>query len=187
MPLSPLDRPGTWTFDDLAELPEDGRRWEVVDGVPIPMTPSTVLNELIALRLFRQLDRQAPEAFEVVHESGIRLGDDGRVPDLGVLRSDRPVRRGQVGTEAQDAVLLIEVMSASSRKNDRFFKPIEYAMAGVPHFWRVEVEPELFVVTSRLEAGAYVQTGTLRGVHRLTAPYEVVLDVPALLPPQLLD
>lgn len=187
MPLSPLDRPGAWTFDDLVELPDDGRRWEVVDGTPIPMTPPTVLNELISLRLFRQLDRQAPPDLEVVHESGIRLGDDGRVPDLAVLRTERTVRRGQVGTEAADAVLLVEVVSASSRKNDRFFKPIEYAMAGVPYFWRVELEPELFVVTFVLEAGAYVETGVLRGVHSLTAPYAMTLEVPALMPPQLLD
>lgn len=187
MPVSPLDRPGGWTFDDLVELPDDGRRWEVVDGVPIPLTPPTVLHELVSLRLFRQLDRQAPPELEAVHESGLRLGRDGRVPDVAVLRSDRVVRRDQVGTEAQDAVLLAEVVSPSTRKNDRFFKPIEYAMAGVPHYWRVEVEPSLFVVTFALCDGAYVETGSWRGVHELDAPFALTLDVAGLLPPQLRD
>lgn len=187
MPVSPLDRPGGWTFDDLVDLPEDGRRWEVVDGVPIPLTPPTVLHELISLRLFHQLHRDVPAHLEVVHEAGLRLGSDGRVPDLGVLRSDRVVRRSQIGTEASDAVLLVEVVSPSTRKNDRFFKPIEYAMAGVPHYWRVEVEPELFVVTFVLQDGAYVETGTWRGVHELRAPYVLTLDVPGLLPPQLAE
>src|SRR4051812_45456954 len=68
----------------------------------------------------------------------------------------------------------------STRKNDRFFKPIEYAMARVPHYWRVEAEPELFVVTFVLADGAYVETGRWAGVHDLAAPYALVLDVPAL-------
>lgn len=185
MPVSPLDRPGGWTFENLADLQDDGLRWEVVDGVAIPMTPPTVLHELITLRLFRQLDRHCPDGLEVVPEPGIRLGHDGRVPDVAVLRSDRVIRRGQVGTDAADVVLLGEVVSPSTRKNDRFFKPIEYAMAGIAHYWRVEVEPELFVVTFVLVDGAYVETGRWVGVHELDAPFDLVLDVPALLPPQL--
>lgn len=58
-------------------------------------------------------------------------------------------------------------------------------MAGVPHYWRVEVEPELFVVTFVLVEGTYVETGRWSGVHDLDTPYALVLDVPALLPPQL--
>lgn len=92
-----------------------------------------------------------------------------------------------MGTDAADAVLLAEVVSPSTRKNDRFFKPIEYAIAGVPHYWRVEAEPDLFVVTFVLADGAYVETGRWAGVHELDAPYTMVLDVPALLPPQLVN
>lgn len=115
-----LDRPGGWTFEDLVELPDDGRRWEVVDGVAIPMTPPTVLHEQISLRLFRQLDRHCPEELEALPEPGSRLGRDGRVPDVAVVRSDRVIRRGQVGTDAADAVLLAEVVSSSTRKDDCF-------------------------------------------------------------------
>lgn len=139
------------------------------------------------MRLFRQLDRHCPERLEVVPEPGIRLGQDGRAPDVAVLRADRVVRRGQVGTDAADVVLLAEVVSPSTRKNDRFFKPIEYAMAGIPHYWRVEVEPELFVVAYTVADGAYVETGRWTGVHELDAPFALILDVPALLPPQLVD
>ena len=117
----------------------------------------------------------------MLSQFGLRLGGDGRLPDVGVLR-DVPFGRHQVGTPAEHALLLVEVVGESTRKTDRFFKPAEYAEAGVAHYWRIELDPELFVVTHDLVDGSYSQTGVLRGIHELTAPYALTIDVPALLP-----
>lgn len=38
MPIAPA--PEGWTIDDVDALPEDGTRWELVDGVPRAMTPA---------------------------------------------------------------------------------------------------------------------------------------------------
>ncbi|GAB3908763.1 hypothetical protein GCM10029964_109060 [Kibdelosporangium lantanae] len=43
----------------------------------------------------------------------------------------RPIPGGAV-------LLVVEVVSKGSRKEDRGSKPIAYAEAGVPHYWRVE-------------------------------------------------
>ena len=187
MSVSAFDRPGQWTFDDLVLLPDDGRRWEVVDGVLVQMTPPTRLHDQVVTRLLLQLHRQLPPGWSAESQFGVRMGTDGRVPDVGVTRTGAPFHRGDVGVGAEHVLLLVEVVSPSSRKNDRFFKPIDYALAGVPHFWRVEVEPELFVVTHDLVAGAYVETGVLRGSAEVTQPLGLVLDVPALRPSGLLD
>lgn len=185
MSLSPLDRPGEWTFDDLVLLPDDGRRWEVVDGALLQVTPPTRLHDVVCKRLLFQLHEQLPSGWDVEYEFGLRLGNDGRLPDIGIARSDVPFRRGDVGLSSEHVVLLVEVVSRGSRKNDRFFKPIEYAQAGVAHYWRVEIDPEILVVTHDLVDGSYQQTGVLRGSHEVTEPFGLIVDVPALRPPSL--
>jgi len=179
---TPLDLPGPWTFDDLAGAADDGRRYEVVDGALLVSPMETGFNEEVGLRLFRQLDRQAPSGWQAVLQSGIRLGRDGRVPDVGLVRSVLPVGRRQVGRPAEHYALVVEVVSPSSRKQDRFFKPLEYAAAGVPAFWRVETEPELYVVVHELVEGAYAVRQEVRGVEAVQVPFPLVLDVPALKP-----
>jgi Uma2 family endonuclease len=181
--LAPFDRRDAWTLDDLADLPHDGLRYEVVDGALVVTPPPTVVHEDVARRLFLALVRQAPDGLEAVTESALRLGTDGRVPDVGVIRAGAPVRRRQVGRPADQWVLAVEVVSHSSRKTDRFFKPIEYAQAGIPAYWRVETEPEPLLVVHQLVGDRYdvVQELTGRGVAEV--PFRVELDLPSLLPP----
>lgn len=182
MSLSPLDRIDGWVFDDVADLPDDGPRYEVVDGRLWPMTPPTVLHDVVCRRLFRQLDRQLPSGWEATIYSGLRLGTDGRIPDVGIVRADVPVRRRQVGSPPEQWLLAVEVVSPSSRKNDRFFKPIEYAQAGVPAYWRIETDPEVFIVVHELVDGAYVERQVLCGVEEVAVPLPMAIDVPGLVP-----
>lgn len=42
---------------------------------------------------------------------------------------------------------------------DREIKPREYARAGIPHYWRVELRPRLEVHTFRLGDAGYLETG----------------------------
>lgn len=39
MDAASLDRAGPWAFADLVELPDDGRRYEVVDGLLVVSPP----------------------------------------------------------------------------------------------------------------------------------------------------
>ena len=80
-------------------------------------------------------------------------------------------------------VLIVEVVSSSSRKTDRFFTPVECAAAGVPAYWRVETEPEVVVHVFRLVGDRYEQVQEVRGVESVEVPFPMVLDVPALVPP----
>jgi len=181
MSSAPLDLAGPWTFDDLADLPGDGRRYEVVDGSLLVSPPPSDFHQAVARRLFLQLHQQAPPAWEVVYEVAFRVRTDGRVPDLAVVRSGVPVRPGEVAYRAADFALLVEVVSANSTSMDRVLKPTEYAAAGVPFYWRVELEPTVHVVAHRLEGGAYAEVGRLeagRGV--LPGPWDVLVDVAAL-------
>ena len=160
-PAAPLPDPvGPWAFaqlpDLLADQPDDGRRYEVVDGHLVVSPPPSQHHQLVAARLCAQLARACPREWEAVVEYALPLGTDGRVPDVAVVRrrplgpSRPPYPRGPA-----DFGLVVEVTSPSTRKTDLFAKPGEYAEAGVPLFWRVEVEPVLAVHPFRLEEGRY--------------------------------
>ncbi len=180
MSESVLDRVGGWTFDQLADLPADGRRYEVVDGHLVVTPPPSHEHQTVSNRLARQLAAAAPREWEAFVEFALPLGSDGRVPDISVVRS-RPLARGRspYPRGPDDFGLVVEVTSPSTRKTDLFAKPGEYAEAGIPLFWRVDVEPELRVTAYRLDAGAYAQETVVRDAGGVCAvPWgEITLDL----------
>ena len=179
-----FDHEGPWTFDDLESLPDDGWRYEVVDGALLMTPPPTDFHQAVSRRLFRQLDRQAPGDWEPVFEVAFRVRTDGRVPDLAVVRAGLPVRPRQVAYTPADFGLLVEVVSPTSTGMDRVLKPAEYAAVGVPFFWRVETEPAVEVIGYELVEGAYREvTRAASGTVALPAPFPVVIDVDALSVP----
>lgn len=101
-----------WTFDDLARLPEDGHRYEIVDGglyvapPPTPGTSSPLLSWGYALTL------AAPAELEVVAGVGVDLGKSTLVPDVVVLRSSALLGRAVV-VSPTDVLLAIEIVSPS--------------------------------------------------------------------------
>lgn len=134
----------------------------------------------------QQLARQAPAPLEELHELYVRLGTDARRPDLAVIRGDAPVARRQLGVESAHVVLIVEVVSPSSRKTDRFFKPVEYAGAGIPAYWRVETEGTVSLTAYVLAPGqqVYTEVGTWREgeTTHLTRPTDLTVDIDALVP-----
>ena len=50
MSISPLDD-RHWTFDDLVHLPDDGRRYEVVDGQLVVSPRAAITHDRVANRL----------------------------------------------------------------------------------------------------------------------------------------
>ena len=173
-----LQRPGDWRFDQLDALPDDGRRYEVVDGLLLVSPAPTFWHQAVGAALLRQLSAQATDDWRVLLALGLPLGTDGRVPDLSVVSSRAPLRPGAPLPGPEHVGLVVEVVSPSSRKTDRFAKPGEYAEARIPLFWRVETEPDLLVVAHRLRGGAYEQVAVVDGVGPAQAPWgQVQLDL----------
>ena len=106
-----------------------------------------------------------------------------RIPDVSVIRADSGDAGRDNHTPASRVVLAVEVVSAGTQTADRRDKPVEYAAAGIPAFWRIEVEPDIEVVTHRLVGERYEETGRFhRGdaIDDPTLPWAQV-DVTALL------
>lgn len=131
---------GTWTYDDLFSLPDDGRRYEIIEGelyeMPSPnFWHATTIMNLIALLLpvvGALRGRLYTASLDVFFP-----GADPVVPDiLAILPSSRAVGR-QRGVEGPPD-LIIEVLSPSNRGHDLLTKRALYARAGVREYWIVD-------------------------------------------------
>ena len=153
--MSPNTSRYNWTYDEYARLPDDGNRYEVIDGeVLVTPAPSTDHQRML-LRLAKALDDYVVnEGFGVVFPDVDVLFVTGQFlrPDLVVVA--RAAREGVTsrGIEAAPA-LMIEIMSPSSRSIDRVKKPRRYADYGVPEYWVVDPE-ERCVWVWRFAAGS---------------------------------
>jgi Uma2 family endonuclease len=79
------------------------------------------------------------------------------VTDLAVVRRRALTGGAQPYPQGpEDFGLVVEISSPSTRKTDLFAKPGEYAEAGIPLFWRVDLQPELAVHPFRLAPDGYV-------------------------------
>jgi Uma2 family endonuclease len=129
-----------WTYSEYARLPDDGHRYEVIDGV-VSMTPAPgPRHQRVAAELFFTL-RQYVER----HEIGEMLWDVDLLFVTGqYLRPDMlfvpaaaagsVTDRGMEGTPG----LVVEVASPHSRRIDRIRKPPRYRAFGVPEYWVVD-------------------------------------------------
>ncbi len=94
-------------------------RWQLVEGVPEPMAPSTNaharIHAILAWLIQTHLDRTRPGYF-VLSNAGVRLSEDDqrnfRIPDLGVSRT--PQKPSALYIE--NPILLIEILSAANAK-----------------------------------------------------------------------
>ncbi|MFI5911378.1 Uma2 family endonuclease [Dactylosporangium sp. NPDC051541] len=149
---------GPYTLEDVTRLAEadSDHRFELSEGNLIVMAPSPWRHQEISLLMATWL--RDTHVGSVNATCGVRTADDnrnGRVPDVVV--TNRPVAAETVWLDRTVVALAVEVVSKGSERLDHWLKPIEYAEAGIPLFWRVE--PDEVVIQFRLEAGRYVEYG----------------------------
>ncbi|HVL82871.1 MAG TPA: Uma2 family endonuclease [Pseudonocardia sp.] len=168
-----------WTVDDLDELPESHHRYELTDGaLTVSPSPSS-LHQAVAMRLGTALEAVAPEPYVVTQAVEIRFGRRlTRIPDVLVLRSDQPARHWFAPAEV---IVAVEIESPGSHVEDRTTKPALYALFGIAHYWRVELDPPR---VTRYEIGAGDRYRISAEGERLAAtePFPVDVAVADLLP-----
>lgn len=171
--------PGGWTVDDLDALPENNRRYELTDGtLNVSPSPSS-LHGAVSGRLYARLDDSAPAPFAVTQMVEIRFGRQlTRIPDLLVVRSDQPGRHWFAPGEVAVAV---EIESPGSHIEDRATKPALYAQYGIPHYWRVELDP-IRVVTYELDTGSHYRMSPANDRLTVLQPFQVDFRIADLLP-----
>ncbi|MUL41910.1 Uma2 family endonuclease [Streptomonospora sp. PA3] len=147
--------PRPLTVDDLERMPDDGRRYELVDG-RLDVSPSPMpIHARIEHRLSVHLEAQCPDGFEIFEGAGIDLNSrrtHHRIPDVSVFESERiPHRHFET-----PPLLAIEVVSPESVLRDSHTRKREYAEFGIESYWIVTPGPTgIGIAEFRLKGGEY--------------------------------
>ncbi len=170
-----------FTVDDLDRMPDDGRRYELVDGVlivsPAPANPHQfVVGELLfVLRLV------CPADLRTVPGPGVMMSRNTElIPDLVVTRREDLVAGSKL---TAPPLLAAEVRSPSTAVFDLNTKKAVYERFGIQSYWIVVPDvdtPELIVF--ELRDGRYEQAAHVSGDETFAAqrPFPVEI-VPARL------
>ena len=173
-----------WRIEELQDLPDDGCKYELVDGRLDVTPPVTQFHQLAGQQLMRVLLDAMPPGWLALPEFPLRLSEDTqRQPDIALFRSPPQAPTGDARNPVgpADIGLLLEVVSPSSRRRDRFHKPGEYADAGIPIYWRLETEPDLALHTFVLEGSTYVPDTIIAGRGSAAVPWgRVEVDLATL-------
>jgi Uma2 family endonuclease len=177
-----LPPPYERTAEEYDALPADGVRRELVEGV-LHVSPSPISrHQRAAMRLAASLDAGAPANYAVLEGEEIKLAERLRyIPDVLVVTAEAYGDGYRSQYLPQEVVLAIEIVSASSRGMDRILKPHHYVAAGIPHYWRIEFEPETTVYPYVInEHGEYQPVGVFRDTLRLDTPWPIDVDLKRL-------
>ncbi len=166
----------SWSEERCADI-------EIVDGLIHLMAMRTLLNSRSTWKIANALDR--PDlSWRAASNVDLRVNDEpllNRRPDVFVYRADtidiNPTRPEHV-------LLVVEVVSPGSETTDRVVKPLEYARAGIRHYWRVEgmAAGQPIIHTHELDPGSstYRAADVFDGLVKVSEPFPVELDLRSL-------
>jgi Uma2 family endonuclease len=128
------------SVEEFESLPEDVRA-EYVDGVALVTPPASPQHNRAARWVANAIEAGCPGLF-VATESGLATRPTRRrVPDVYALAGpDDAIYTSQV------PVVVVEVLSPSTRTEDTVRKSQEYAERGVEQYWLVDRESRMLTV-----------------------------------------
>ena len=173
----PFSRP--LTRADLEDLPDDGHRYELIDGTLLVGPAPSVRHQQVVGALHLLLSAACPDGLVVMLAPlAVALADDTEVqPDLLVAPREQFTRKELAG----GPLLAVEVLSPSTRRVDLLLTRDRLQSAGVASYWLVDPD-EPAVTVLELRAGTYVEVGRAVGDEslRVEAPFPLEL-VPSAL------
>ena len=161
------------TRADLDAMPDDGHRYELIDGVLVVSPSPSGRHQDAVLELAVRLRSASPDGLWVmIAPFDVALGEDTvMIPDVLVARTSDLTDRDL----PLPPVLAVEVLSPSTRRFDLMTKRSRFVSAGTPSYWAVDpVEPSL-TAWELDESGSYRQVAHVVGgeVFRASKPFPV--------------
>lgn len=136
-----------WTLAEVHRLPDDGNKYELIDGELFVTPPPNDDHETIGARITRLIDPYvAAQGLGFVYHPRAVLRRRGSEvePDLMVRRPhDKKTKKWET---APIPILVVEVHSPSTRRRDGMQKRDYYMRVGVAEYWMVD--PEERTITS---------------------------------------
>jgi len=164
-----------WTSADLALFPDDGKRYEIIDGELYVAKAPHAYHQSVSAEIVRALvnwDHQTKIGRTLVAPGVVFSPDNDVIPDIVWVRRDRlRAAMDQAGHLRAAPELVIEVLSAGSEneQRDRELKLKLYSRRGVLEYWIVDWRLRQIDVFRRVDL-ALELAATLLETDTLTSP-----------------
>lgn len=167
------------TVERYARLVEPaGCRYELCAGEVVVSPWPSPDHQLARGELCAQLMTSTPPGLVAIAGIGVDLGLGAmgtvRRPDIVVVTyaAYRWAEDEWTFLRADEAALVVEIVSADSAHIDRVVKRAEYAAAGVGHYWIVDLDAPISLLSMRLvDDLGYAEDGEVTGVCSVDGPF----------------
>src|SRR3954453_9084734 len=159
---------------------DQGARRELVDGTLIVSPFASARHALAAQRLNQALSAACPPDLQVLGTINVDQEPATNLqPDLVVIRADDldlPATRIR-------PLLVVEILSPSTRRFDQTVKRQIYGEMGIPSYWLVDITGPSIEILELDESGDYAERAHLAGTDRqsLERPFDVALSAADLV------
>jgi Uma2 family endonuclease len=168
-------KPGEpFTVEDLEHMPDDGRRYELIDGMLIVSPAPNIGHQRVIIVLGTLLELASPDHLAVLADVGVRIADNSALePDVVVAHVDdiKGVRL------IRPPMLVAEVLSPDSVLRDLNLKRAAYERFGIPSYWVVDpdVDRPALHAFELSDDGGYAEVAHVTGAEtfRASRPFSV--------------
>ncbi len=171
------------TYDDLVATPDDGKRYEIIDGeLFVSASPNRVHQETsqrinLVLNEASEGGRHGLVFYAPVD---VRLSPHDIVqPDLLFIRRERLHIYGPAGPVEGPPDIVVEILSPTSHARDLVKKAKLYAWGKVPEYWQADATARTLTVLGLLD-GHYHPIAAEHGIQRSLVLPHLRIDVAAL-------
>jgi Uma2 family endonuclease len=161
------------TVRDLDLMPDDGKRYEVIDGELFVSKTPGLFHQLISGTIYSRFDSYLKEnpIGKVVSTPGVILSDlDGVIPDLVFISMEKLAAAVESDRIHGAPELVVEILSPGSdnARRDRIAKLYLYAKFGVREYWIVD--PEARTIELYIRSGNnLILSGTFGGTDEISS------------------
>lgn len=157
---------GEWTYDDYLNLPDDGRRYEIINGVLYVTNAPDIDHQFAVMKISVKFDNFATQnnlGYVLTAPFEVHLSETSRPvqPDVLVIKTEDWPGSGAKFFDGAPA-LIVEVLSSSSSRTARYIKFSAYEQAGVAEYWIANPKTRSVEVFT-LAGGEYTQLGEFTG------------------------
>ena len=163
------------TVADLEAMPEDGNRYEVIEGELFVSCAPGLTHQQVSMNIaffIRRYLESHPIGLVFATPGLIFTDLSGVIPDVVFFRHERSeaIVSGERLTAAPDLVVEILSPGPENIRRDQIAKRQLYARHGVAEYWMVDPSTQTLEVY-RLQSGSLELVATLKDEDELTSPF----------------
>jgi len=162
------------TVVDLDLMPDDGNRYEVIEGELLVSRAPGLAHQRVSRNLLVIISRYLEQypIGEVLATPGVMLSElSGVIPDLIFISNERRsgIASGERVLGAPDLVVEIVSPGAENARRDRVAKRHLYGKYGVKEYWVIDPEQRIIEIY-RSQDGSLELVGNFRDEETVTSP-----------------